>query len=106
MRIENRIKALEDENNDPNKKAALNGEAWAMTDEQQKKHFARMRAKLFAIDISKLPEAEAREIQELRDRILALDAKRELMAQQSTQSTETRKRTTETKKRTTKGKKR
>ena len=96
MKIENRIKALEDENNDPNKKAALNGETWAMTEEQRKKQFARMRAKLFAVDISKLPEAEAKEIQELRERFLALDAKRELMAQQST----------EKRKQSTKGKKR
>ena len=67
MRIENRIKVLEEAHDDPEKKAALNGETWAMTPEQLQKHYDGVIERLFATDISILEPERAVEIRELRD---------------------------------------
>lgn len=70
MRIENRIKALEDPENDPQKRA-VNRDPWEMTPGQQKKAIA----ELFGLDISTLPEEEARRVEKSRARFLKLLAR-------------------------------
>ena len=74
MKIENRIKALENDNNDSNKRAALNGEDWALTDEQRQKRMMKLVAKLFAVDISGLPGERVKEIEALRARYTVLQS--------------------------------
>jgi hypothetical protein len=70
MKIENRIKALEASQNNPEKKAVLNGETWAMTPEQLQKHNDQLMEKLYAIDISMLEPERAAQIREWRKQYL------------------------------------
>jgi len=67
MKIENRIKALEELHEDPETRAILQGNLQLMTPEQLQNYYDELMEKLFATDISMLQPERAIEIRELRD---------------------------------------